>query len=88
MTLAEFMPDTHPDVVAMLVERWREFSLSERVGAIETLHRQSEAFARAGVDARHPDASADENRLRVFALRVPRELMIRAYGWDPDERGR
>lgn len=70
MALAEFMTDTHPDVVDMLVERWRRLSTTERVVTIESLHRDAEAFALSGVKDRHPDASAEENRLRVIALRV------------------
>jgi len=32
----------------------------------------------------HPEASDHEVLLRVAARHLPRELMIRAYGWDPE----
>jgi hypothetical protein len=38
----------------------------------------------SGVRARYPNASEREVFLRAAALRIPRDLMIRAYGWDPD----
>jgi hypothetical protein len=41
----------------------------------------------AGVRLRHPDASDDEVRLRVLALRLGRDLMLEVYGWDPSIEG-
>jgi hypothetical protein len=41
-------------------------------------------MAESGVRARHPHASEREIFLRSAALRLPRDLMIRAYGWDPE----
>jgi hypothetical protein len=37
-----------------------------------------------GVRRMHPQASDQEVLLRVAARHLPRELMIRAYGWDPE----
>jgi hypothetical protein len=42
-------------------------------------------MAESGVRARYPGASEREVFLRAAALRLPRDLMIRAYGWDPGE---
>jgi hypothetical protein len=39
----------------------------------------------SGVRANHPDAPEREIFLRSAALRLPRDLMIRAYGWDPEQ---
>lgn len=41
-------------------------------------------MAESGVRANHPEASEREIFLRAAALRLPRDLMIRAYGWDPE----
>lgn len=38
---------------------------------------------KTGVRLRHPEADEREVFLRAVAMRLPRELMIRAYGWDP-----
>ena len=38
----------------------------------------------AGVRLQYPDASDREVLLRVAARHLPRDLMIRAYGWDPE----
>jgi hypothetical protein len=42
-------------------------------------------MAESGMRTRFPEASEREIFLRCTALRVPRDLMIRAYGWDPEE---
>ena len=41
-------------------------------------------LSESGVRARHPGASEREVFLRSVALRLPKDLMIRAYGWHPD----
>lgn len=46
-----------------------------------------EAIALAGIRLRHPSASERELTLRLAALRYPRELMVRVFGWDPETRG-
>ena len=42
------------------------------------------ANAEAGVRLRYPDATDREVFLRAASLRIPRDLMIAAYGWDPE----
>jgi hypothetical protein len=38
---------------------------------------------KAGIRLRYPKADERQVFLRAVASRVPRELMIRAYSWDP-----
>jgi hypothetical protein len=52
---------------------------------VESLTRDCEALGLAGIRIRHPEATADELRLRLGGLRLGRALMIEAYGWDPGE---
>lgn len=33
---------------------------------------------------KHPDEPDEEIRMRVIAAWIPRDLMIRAFGWDPE----
>ena len=44
-------------------------------------------MAEAGVRKMHPQAPDREVFLRVASRHLPRELMIRAYGWDPEIDG-
>ncbi len=56
-----------------------------RAQLADSLTRDCETLALAGIRIRHPDATAEELRLRLGALRLGRDLMIEAYGWDPAE---
>jgi hypothetical protein len=40
--------------------------------------------SRAGVRALHPEATEDEIRLRLLALRLDRETMVKYVAWDPE----
>ena len=42
-------------------------------------------MSEAGVRARYPQADDREVFLRTAALHLSRDLMVRAYGWDPHE---
>lgn len=59
----------------------------ERIEMVFELTDFALRMAESGVRVRHPDASEREIFLRSAALRLPRELMIRAYGWDPEQHG-
>lgn len=54
--------------------------VGEMVQALDTL-------ALAGIADRHPQATEHERRLRLAALRLNRDTMVRAFGWDPALRG-
>jgi len=79
--------DKSAEVEARVVDRWRGMSVRERLENVADLNRTCEQFAEAGVRMRYPAASDDEVRLRVFALRLGREAMVRVYGWDPATMG-
>jgi hypothetical protein len=82
------MSDTDPVVVDMLVKRWREMSPGQKWAQAFELNRVGESLLRAGAMHRYPDATEHQTRMRVMSIRVPRDLMIAAYGWDPDIEGR
>jgi hypothetical protein len=78
-----FSPDTSPEVQRLLVERWRAMPTWRKAELVNALSRDCERLALAGIRERHPDATPEEARLRLGALRLGRELMIQAFGWDP-----
>lgn len=72
----------------MLIAGYRRMSGSEKIARVLDLNRASEAMAAARIRAQYgPDLPERELRLRVAALRLPRELMIAAFGWDPEVEG-
>ncbi len=79
--------DTRPGAEEVWIEGLRRMSFQEKVRVLEALHGAAWRMALEGVKQRHPHAGREEIRLRLGALRIPRELMIRAFGWDPEEKG-
>lgn len=79
--------DTAPEIDRLLVERWRQQSPAQKLQIVAALSEACRELARAGIRERHPDASAEEVRLRLAALWLDRETMLRLFGWDPEVRG-
>jgi len=80
--------DTAPEIDEMQIEGYRRMSVEEKIARVVDLNRTVEALAVAGIRRRHgEDIPERELRLRLAALRHPRELMIAALGWDPEVEG-
>lgn len=80
--------DTPPEVEERVIEGYRAMSPAQRLGRVVSLNRALEALAAARVTSRHgPGLSPRELRLRLGSLRISRQEMIRAFDWDPVERG-
>ena len=76
--------DTDPRVMEVWTELLRRKTPGERIALAFELSEFAIRMSESGVRERYPDASEREIFLRAAALRLPRELMIRAYGWDPE----
>jgi hypothetical protein len=81
---AEQFADTDPRVLDVWMDLLRRKSPGERIVMAFELSDFAVRVAESGVRARHPEASEREIFLRSAALRLSRDLMIRAYGWDPE----
>ena len=80
-------PDTTREIEEMLFAAYRRMSSSEKLSHMGALARMVEAVACAGLRERYPEADEREIRLRLAARQYPRELMIAAFGWDPEVEG-
>lgn len=69
----------------MQFELWRRMSPQERVELFRSFNDSVQEMALIGIRHRHPYASEREIFLRLAATRLDREMMIRVYGWDPEE---
>ena len=68
-------------------ERYRRMPISEKLECIAELNRLEDERRRADIRVRYGSLSEREMRLRLAAPRLGRELMKKAFGWDPDEKG-
>ena len=78
------MADTDPKALEVYLNVLRGMTESERLMRVLELNAFLEALQTAGIRAKYPEAGEREVFLRVAARRLGRELMIKAYGWDPD----
>jgi len=81
----EEFSDTDPLAREIQMEILRSKTPGERIEIAFNLTEFALQMAESGVRALHPGASEREIFLRCAAQRIPRDLMIRAYGWDPEE---
>jgi hypothetical protein len=80
----EEFADTDPKVMEVWLEMLRKKTPGERIAVTSELSDFAARMAESGVRARHPGASEREIFPRAAARRLPRDLTIRAYGWDPE----
>jgi hypothetical protein len=79
------MDDTDPRAREVLLELERRMTPGDRAALAFALSGMILRAAEAGVRLRHPNADEHEVLVRTAALHLDRDLMIRAYGWDPEE---
>lgn len=83
----EEFTDTDPRAMEVWLDLLRRKTPGERIEIALSLTDFALRMAESGIRAAHPEASEREIFLRAAALRIPRDLMIRAYGWDPEADG-
>jgi hypothetical protein len=79
--------DTDRKVQALLIEGYKRMSEAERLQKVFELNRLLVKLMEAEVRHRYPNADEREIRLRVASRWLPPELMQKAFGWNPKERG-
>ena len=80
-------PDTSEAAERFLYAAYARMSPGEKGRIIFDLIRLGDEAALMEIRRRHPGCSEREERLRLAARKYPRELMIKAFGWDPEVEG-
>jgi len=81
-------PDTSPEAEAFYIEGLRRMSGEERLLRAFRMGEAVRALAAARIRAQYgPDLSERELLLRLGALWIDRETMIRVFDWDPELKG-
>jgi hypothetical protein len=81
--MSPFSRDTRPEVFGVLLDGYRRMSPAQKLARVADLTTASRQMAEARIRAAHPLAGDTEVHLRVAALVLGRETMIRAFAWDP-----
>jgi len=87
MTHPPEFQDTDPKTMEVWIDLMRKMPPGEKLANTLSATDLMLAFHEMGVRHRHPHASDHEIRARIAAAHLPRELVIAAYGWDPDAHG-
>jgi len=75
--------DTDPKAMEVWLDLLRKMTPGEKISAALGASQFVLQAYEMGVRRLHPNADDREVFLRVAARHLPRDLMIRAYGWDP-----
>ena len=76
--------DTDPRAMEVWLSLQRNMAPGEKLIAVLDASALVLSMYEAGVRLQRPDASDREVLLRTAARHLSRDLMIRAYGWDPE----
>jgi hypothetical protein len=79
--------DTDPETERVLIEMTRRAPMWKRAARVNDLITSRRALIQADLRCRHPQANAEELRKRLAARLLPREDVIRLFGWDPEREG-
>jgi hypothetical protein len=79
--------DTSKESEQAYLKLLREAPPWRKAAMVNSLTRACQELAVAGIRLRHPNAPEREIRMRLAALWIDREVMIRVFGWDPQSEG-
>lgn len=79
--------DTSNGAERILIEAWKAMPAWRKFEMVREMNAAAESIAAAGIRKRHPGVQARELRLRLAALKLDRETMMRVFDWDPDREG-
>jgi hypothetical protein len=76
--------DTDPRAMEVWLDLLRRMTPGEKIAASLNAAQFVLQMYEMGVRRLYPDADDSEVLKRVAARHLPRDLVIRAYGWDPE----
>jgi hypothetical protein len=80
--------DTSPEVDALMFDLWRRATPTQKLWKVFGLGQMINALARSEIRSRYPSATDREIELRLASRSLDRQMMIKAFGWDPVVHGR
>jgi hypothetical protein len=83
----KMLNDTDEATEQVYLELLRDAPPWRKAAMIDSLIRTCRELAIAGIRMRHPDATERGILMRLAALWLDRELMIRVFHWDPEREG-
>lgn len=82
--LREALSDTDPSSELVRIRILREMSPRRKVELVEDANRTSRLLALAGIRARHPELSIEQQQRQLMDLVLGKELAKQVYGSNSD----
>lgn len=79
--------DTHPEIEKILIEGYRKMSPAQKFRCVCEMNLFARRLALADIRRRYPEADERERQLRLASRFLDADLMKKAFGWDPEEKG-
>ena len=79
--------DTPAHIQRMLIAGYRNMTPQQKLRRVSELTQTVQQFALARIRKQYGEISEREQKLRLAALWLNRETMIRVFDWDPQKAG-
>lgn len=79
--------DTSEAAEKILIEGYRNMPAHKKLEQVSALTQMVQKMALARIRSQYGNVSEQELRLRLAALWLPRETMIKLFNWDPEVKG-
>jgi hypothetical protein len=79
--------DTAPEMEKILIDGYRSMSPEQKLRQVTALTQMVQRLALTRIREQYGPLTGKEEKLRLAALWLPRENMIRWFYWDPEVKG-
>ena len=79
--------DTSPEMEKILIEGYRSMPPEQKLRQVTALTLMVQRLALTRIREQYGTLTEKEEKLRLAALWLPREDMIRWFDWDPEIKG-
>jgi len=79
--------DTPAEIQKLLIEGYRRMSPQQKLERVSELTKAVQQLARARIRKQYGNISEREQQLRLAALWLDRDTMIKVFNWDPQREG-
>ena len=81
------LTDTSPEIQKILVRGYQKMNPREKMKRVSELNRSIQQMALARIRREYGNISEKEQQLRLASLWLDKDVMIKAFGWNPQQEG-
>ena len=81
------LSDTSKEAEQILIEGYRSMSATKKLQQVSALTMAVQRMALARIRTQYGAMNENIEKLRLAALWIPRETMIKLFNWDPEIQG-